>query len=265
MKLSCQEGLVPGSTFGEKLANLHRYGFDAVELDGGRLNDPAGMAERKSELLSSPVKPSSICGGFSSEVVHPDRSRRQACSDAFRKKLDQAAEVGALGPIIVPIFNGNDRVPDLSPWKSRAEVERDLLLAMLAPLADHAAQNGVCVLLEPLNRYESNSLPKQADGADVVRALNGRGIRLMSDIFHMSIEERNLPATIRQCADVIGHVHLADTTRLEPGTGSADYTGILAALREIGFQGAMAFECGLSEPADSALPKSAAWLRSRMG
>lgn len=265
MKLSCQEGLAPGAAFGEKLANLHRYGFDAVELDGGRLNDPDGLAERKTELQSSPVTASSICGGFASEVVHADRTRRQASSDAFRRKLDQAAELGALGPIIVPIFNGNDRVPDLSPWKTRSEAERELLLAMLAPLADHADQNGVCVLLEPLNRYESNSLPKQEDGADVVRALGGRGIRLMSDIFHMSIEERNLPDTIRQCYDVIGHVHLADTTRLEPGTANADYAGILAALREIHFQGAMAFECGLSGPAEEALPKSVAWLRSQMG
>lgn len=32
MKLSCQEGLVPGKTFAEKLRNLEAYGFEGVEL-----------------------------------------------------------------------------------------------------------------------------------------------------------------------------------------------------------------------------------------
>lgn len=264
MKLSCQEGLAPGATFAEKLRSLETYGFDGVELSGGALNDPAGLAERKAALADSPIKASSICGGYPAELVHPDPKRRQACADALRRHLDYAAEFGATGPITVPIFNGNDRVPDLSPWQSRAQVERELLLAMLRPLAAHAEQVGAAVLLEPLNRYESNSLPRQADGAAVVRSLGRPGVRLMSDVFHMNIEETDPPATLRACGDAIGHVHLADSTRQEPGTGTIDFRATFAALREIGFGGYMAFECGLSGPAEEVLPRSVAYLRERM-
>src|SRR5579872_6506188 len=148
MKLSCQEGLVPGATFAEKLKNLERYGFAGVELNGGRLNEPEGLAERRAALRDSPIRASSICGGCPAELVHPDRARRQTCADALKRHLDYAAELGAVGPITVPIFNHNERVPDLSPWKTRAQIEKELLLAMLHGLAPHAEQAGVAILLE---------------------------------------------------------------------------------------------------------------------
>ncbi len=261
MKLSCQEGLVPGDTFAEKLRNLERYGFEGVELNGGKLNDAAGLAERKAALKDSPIRASSVCGGHPAELVHRDRDRRQTCVDALKRHLDIAAELGAVGPITVPIFNSNDRLPDMSPWKSRGEAEKELLLAVLQTIIPHAEQVGAAILLEPLNRYESNSLPKQKDGAAIVRALNSKSVRLMSDTFHMHIEETNSPATLRDVADCIGHVHLADNTRQEPGSGDIDFGAILAALKEIGFTGYMAFECGLSAPADLALPKSVAFLK----
>ncbi len=265
MKISCQEGLVPGATFAEKLRNLERYGFEGVELDGGRLNDPAGFAERKAALADSPIKASSICGGVPAEIVHIDGRHRQATVDGLKRHLEMAAALGAVGPITVPIFNGNARVPDLSPYKNQAQLERELLVAMLRTLAPFAEQVGATVLLEPLNRYESNSLPRQADGAAVVREVNSPGLRLMSDVFHMHIEEPSLPAAIRACGDVIAHVHLADSTRQEPGSGCTEFRGIMAAFKEIGYTGFMAFECGLSGPAEQVLPKSVAFLRECMG
>lgn len=264
MKLSCQEGLVPGTSFAEKMRNMEQYGFEGVELNGGALNDPAGFAERKAVLRDSPVRASSICGGCPAELVHADSKRRQACADALKRHLEFAAELGAVGPITVPIFNGNDRLPDMSPWKSRAQAEKELLMAMLQSLLPHAEQAGAAILLEPLNRYEANCLPRQSDGAEIVRALNSPGLRLMSDVFHMHIEETDSPATLRAVGDCIGHVHLADNTRLEPGSGDIDFQAIMAALKEVGFTGYMAFECGLSGPAEQVLPRSVAFLKDCM-
>lgn len=264
MKLSCQEGLVPGATFAEKLKNLEKYGFEGIELNGSYLHTPEGLAERKAALRDSPVKASSICGGYPQEIVHPDRARRQACADALRRQLDYAAELGAVGPIVVPIFNSNDRVPDLSPYKTRAALERELLIAMLQTLVPHAERVGAAILLEPLNRYESNALPQQKDGASVVREIGSKGVRLMSDVFHMHIEETNSPATLREVGDAIGHVHLADNTRKEPGSGDFDWRAIFAALKDVGYTGYMAFECGLTGPAEEALPRSVAFLRECM-
>ncbi len=256
---------MPGATFAEKLFNLEKYGFEGVELNGGHLNTADGLSERRKALADSPIKASSICGGTTAELVHPDKARRQKCSDGLKVQLEICAELGATGPITVPIFNNNDRVPDLSPWKTRAQIERELLIEMLLPLAEFAASIGSAVLIEPLNRYESNSIPQQKDGASIVQQINSPGVRLMSDLFHMHIEETNSPAALIEAGSAIGHVHLADNTRKQPGSGDIDFAAAFAALRQVGFTGYMAFECGLTGPGEEVLPASVAYLRKCIG
>ncbi len=265
MKLSCQEGLVPGDSFAEKIANLHKYGFEGVELDGAFVLDDDAWAERKSVLADSPVRPSSSCGGHPMRLVHPDPAQRRATLDALKKIMERAAEVEpGWGPVVVPIFNRDPRVPDLSPYMSSHELEMELLVVMLQELAAHGEQCGAVVFLEPLNRYESNSLKNQAEGARIVRRVNSPAVRLMSDFFHMSIEETNIAEALRQVADVCGHCHLADNTRLEPGTGMTDFAAGFAALKQAGYDRYLAFECGLSGPAEEVLPRSVAYLRECM-
>ena len=264
MKIACQEGLVPGQTFPQKLRNLEAYGFEGVELNGSHLLNPEGLAERRAALKDSPVRASSICGGFACEMIHPDPARRRACADAILRLIDIAAELGATGPISVPIFNRMERLPDLSPWKSQAQLERDLLIEVLRPIAAHGQQAGAVLLLEPLNRYETTALCRQADGAAICREV-GAGVKLMSDFFHMHIEETNIPQALRDAADVIGHVHLADNTRKEPGSGFTDFRSGFRALKDAGFTGYMALECGLTGPADQVLPLSAAYQKECRG
>lgn len=262
MKLSCQERLVPGETFAEKLRNLEGYGFEGVELNGAHLNDETGLAERRAALKESPVKASSICGGFEAEMVHPDPARRRACVDVLKRYIDIAAELGATGPISVPIFNRNARLPDMSPWKTQHEAEIELLQHILEEIARHAAGTKTCLLLEPLNRYESNALRDVEEAADLCRAVGGKGVRVMADFFHMHIEQPNTPKSFAAIADVLGHVHLADNTRKEPGTGDIDFIASFKVLKQIGFDGYMAFECSLSHNAEVALPKSVAYLQN---
>jgi sugar phosphate isomerase/epimerase len=265
MKFACQEGLAPGKSFGEKLERIEKYGFEGVELNGGALMTEEGLSERRAALKSSPVRPSTICGGFAAELVHPDPDRRRKCIAAIKRLLDISAELGLVGPIAVPIFNHNDRLPDLSPYKSRHALEIELLQTVLQEIGAHAASAGAVMLLEPLNRYESNSLKNVAEAAQVARAVGSPGIKIIPDFFHMNIEETNVPAALAENADVIGHIHLADNTRLEPGTGSIDFRSGFAALKQAGYTGYAAFECGLSGPADEVLPRSVQYLRDCLG
>jgi sugar phosphate isomerase/epimerase len=260
MKLSCQEHLAQAATFAEAIERLEKYGFDGVELNGNALNDPAKLAERRSVLKSSKVRPSSICGGFACELVHPEPAKRQACIDGIKKFLDLCGDIGATGPISVPIFNNNQRVPDLSPWKTQHQLEIELLTEIVRGLAKHAVSAKATLLLEPLNRYESNSLGNVAEAAGICRTV-GKGVAVMADFFHMHIEETNTPKALLEIGDVLGHVHLADNTRKEPGSGDIDFKAGFTSLKKAKFTGYMAFECGLTDKAEVALPKSVKYLR----
>jgi len=260
MKLSCQEGLVNGNTFAEKLRNLEKYGFDGVELGGHFLNHSAKLEERVKALRDSKIKASSICGGFSCEFVHPNPARRKACINIVKRLLDFGGQVGAAGPMSVPIFNGNERVPDLSPWKTRHQIEIEFFTEIVRDIAAHAVQAKATLLLEPLNRYESNSLGNIAEAAALCRKI-GPGVKVLADFFHMHIEETNTPKALLESGDMVGHVHLADNTRKEPGSGDIDFKAGFSALKKVKFTGYMALECGLTDKPEVALPRSVAFLK----
>ncbi len=262
MLVSLQEGLLPGRDFAEKLANAEAYGFDAVELDGGALEDETRRAERRRALQNSRVRASSICGGIHHRFIDVDPGERQRARDSLRRQLAHAAELGATGPIFVPIFAGPNRMPDLRPLRSRWELARDLCVEVLRQIDEDARAAGVLALLEPLNRYEADFLNRLDQARDMLRQLPAdHHVRIMADFFHMNIEETSIPAALEGAGALVAHVHLADSTRREPGSGSIDFVAGLRALRRIGFDGAMAMECGLSGPAQEVLPRSVAYLR----
>ena len=268
MKIACQEGLAPGKTFAERLENLARYGFDGVELNGGALLERAGIEERKAALKDSPVKASSICGGITPHFISTDREKRRQSVESAKKMLDAAAELGAVGPIGVPIFRGEGNMPDLSPFMTRQQLRDGMMVEVLREVAEYAKSVGVVFLLEPLNRYEAEALNQIGQAAEIIKAIpgahaagGGGGIMVMADFFHMDIEESDAPAAIEKVGGLIGHVHLADNQRKEPGSGDLDFVRNFRALKKIGYTGYMAFECGLTGPAEEALPRSVRFLR----
>jgi sugar phosphate isomerase/epimerase len=101
-------------------------------------------------------------------------------------------------------------------------------------------------MLEPLNRYEQHYLRKQSDGIRIIKATQSKGIGLLSDFFHMHIEETNSPQAFRDAKGYTTHIHLADNTRMEPGTGDIDFVASFKVLKRNGFKGYMAYECGIS-------------------
>ena len=108
-----------------------------------------------------------------------------------------------------------------------------------------------------LNRVEQ--------AVELCEAIGRPSIKVMGDLFHMNIEEDDLDEAIRQANGHMAHVHLADSNRLQPGAGHTDFAGAFGALRDIGFDGYMAMECGIRGNAREILPEVARHLRSRMG
>jgi sugar phosphate isomerase/epimerase len=262
VKLAAQEGLVPGDSFAQKLANLAAYGFDGVELSGRELH--SRLPEVKAALTESPIVASTVCGGLPNSFNSPDRQVRQENVTAARDLLRCAAEAGARGIIFVPRFNRTEGVPDLSPLYSINQLQRDLLVAVIKPLAQEAADLGVCLILEPLNRYEARFPKDLAEGASICDEVGSPGLRLMGDFFHMSIEEADIAASLRAAAPYLVHIHLADSNRLVPGRGHTQFVEPFRALAEIGYQGFGALECGVPDPRDQSLRETASFLRAQL-
>ncbi len=125
-----------------------------------------------------------------------------------------------------------------------------------------AGQEGVRIAFEPLNRYETHFLKTLDDAVDIAQRVDHPKVKIMADFFHMHIEETNTPEAIKRAGDWIAHVHLADNTRLLPGTGDTDFAAGFSALKEIGYGKYMALECGVPGDPDVELPKCTQYLKS---
>lgn len=262
MKIACQEGLAVGTTLPEKLDNLAAAGYEGIEFWGG------GLWERVTEIQQATanhtVKPSTICAGFKGCPLDADKKERDKASEDIHRLLNTAGELGMVGLIMVPIF-GSPRIPDLSPLATSIQLEKDLLYKLMEDWAITAEKAGTYVLLEPLNRYETHLIRTLEDGVEVCKKVGHPALKIMADFFHMSIEEAHIPNAIRKAGDYVAHVHLADSNRQMPGLGHTDFSAGFAALRDIGFSGYMALECGNPNPDKQAgLQESADFLRSQL-
>ena len=268
MKISCQERLVPGDSLSEKVDNLVELGFEGVELCPPFGPEAAEALKESCDqvlraLEGSGVVVSSICGGYPMAFLAGDVAQRKAAVEQCKEVLRAAGQMGAVGPIVVPIF-GPAQISDPWPLTSVIELERDIMAGICRELAEVAAESGTNVILEPLNRYETHFMRTLSDAVHICQMAGGQPeLGIMADFFHMNIEEPDIPGAIRQAGDFLLHVHLADNTRTEPGSGHTDFAAGLGALRDIGFSNFMAFECGLSghDPL-ACLGKSVTYLKS---
>jgi sugar phosphate isomerase/epimerase len=259
VKLAAQEGMVPGASLLEKMEALAQFGYEGMEFGGhnlpGREKEIARAAER------SGIKVASICAGYPGCLLSPDPAVRQQAVDGIKTLLAAGGQIGCVdGLIMVPIFGG-PQLPDLSPMTTARELEHHLIVKLLEELAPTAESAQCNILVEPLNRYETHFLNRLEQGVAVVAEVNHPRVKIMADFFHMNIEEPDIGASIRAAGKHVAHIHLADSTRMLPGHGHTDFASGFAALKEIGYQGYMAMECGV--PGDPAveLPKSAQYLK----
>jgi sugar phosphate isomerase/epimerase len=162
-------------------------------------------------------------------LTHPDAGRRAEAMRFVRAIADLGGSFGASAIIgsMQGRWGGDEGVD--------SETARGYLADALEALGDHAAQYGVPLIYEPLNRYETNMANTVADGVALLESLATKNVVLLADLFHMNIEESDIAAALRAGGRHIGHVHFVDSNRRPAGCGHIDYRPIAEALRAIGY------------------------------
>lgn len=253
LKLSSQEGIIPGSSLPEKLEKMEKWGFDGIEI-GGR-----GLAGRVSEiqaaLKNSRIKVSAICAGFEGALASEEEPVRRKCVDSMKEILTAAGELGSTGLIFVPAFNGQTKLDFVEA--------RKVVLDLLPEICDHAVKCGTRILMEPLNRREAWLLRILADAASICRDANHPGACMMGDFYHMYIEETSDMGAFLSAGKYLHHVHLACIKRKLPGQDERDFTNGFSGLKMIGYQDYCSLECGVEGDREVEIPKSVKFLRDQ--
>jgi sugar phosphate isomerase/epimerase len=101
---------------------------------------------------------------------------------------------------------------------------------------------GITVVIEPLNRLESNIINDIPSGVALAEAVGSPAIEVLADLYHMQMDGEALEH-VQFHAERIRHIHVADSGRLAPGTGDYPYESFFRLLHQIGYEGMISVEC----------------------
>lgn len=220
-------------------------GFDAVELwwpwasavpadrdvDAlGRAIDSAGVL-----LVGLNFIAGDMAGGDRGLLSWPGRSAE------FRDNVDVAVGFGAsLGCRCFNALYGN-RIEGVSQ-----EEQDELALENLELAAEAARRVGAVVALEALSGPQPYPLRTTEDCLAVVQRLSAGGVRnvkLLADLYHITVNGEDPFAAIRARAEHFAHVQVADVPgRHEPGSGELDVAGLLLQLEASSYSGWVGLE-----------------------
>ena len=258
LKLSFQEGTAPGNSLDERLDYMENLGIVGFEPGGGNL---AGRVnEIQQALRGRDIKVSAICAGFRGFILAEDPDVKAEFDSTMRDIIAAAGELGSTGVIMVPAFNGQ------KPCRPHTLETREYLVGQLHELGEFALKCGTAVILEPLNRGEAFYLRQVADAAAICRDSQSAGVKCMGDFWHMQEETSDYAAFMAAGADYLQHVHVASRgRRIMPGEdGDKDnYMDGMRALKEIGYDKYISFECGSEGDRSVTVPAAVALLREQ--
>ena len=227
----------------ERLATLaprvRDFGFDVIELPIENAGDwDPGRAR---ELLDEVGLKATTAAVMTPErdLVSEDREVIESTQQYVRAAVDMAARAGArtlAGPIYSPV--GKTWPMDAS---ERATTVRRLV-ENLRPVADYAAERGVTLAIEPLNRFETSFMNTAEQVMEVVDRVDSSALGVLLDTFHMNIEEHDPAAAIRLCSGHLAHFHACGCDRGAPGSDQIPWPKIVAALRDTGYEGPLVIE-----------------------
>ena len=151
-----------------------------------------------------------------------------------------AANVGS--PIFGgPVYSAVGKTRLVSDEQKKQE--RAWCVETLKEIGAIAADYGVIVGLEPLNRFETDMVNTVDQALSIVNEVSSPNLKIVLDTFHSNIEEKDIPASIRKIGkDLLCHVQGNESDRGTPGTGHLEWDGISEALKEIGYDGAVVIE-----------------------
>lgn len=220
-------------------ALLGSMGYDGIDLF---FPDPlhTDVREVKNSLEKNALRVTMLAaqGDLMADGLYlntPDKTRLNELLERSRRHLDMCAQLEAM--------------PNIGFLRGRhaATEPRDESLKRMAnglcAYCELAQSMGVDVLLEPICRYEINTINTTRQALDLHKGAGSPfNLGLLLDLFHMNIEESSVCGAIVEAGTHIRHVHFVDNTRAIPGAGCLPLRDITTSLAAVGYTGFLGVE-----------------------
>ncbi len=234
-------------------------GLDVVELS---LRAPADLPcqHLQSMLSAYGLELSAIATGQSCLhdgmcLTSPDSAAVRATVERLKAYIELASHFGAA--VIIGGVRGR-----LTGSAADQTAQRQGAVEAIRTCAQIAAERNVQLMIEPINRYETNFVNTADEAMQLLEAVGEPDLKLLLDTFHMNIEEVDMLATLRRVSDGLGYIHFADSNRRAPGQGHIPFRAVMQTLVAIGYRGVISAEI-LPVPDDrTAMQQTAGFFKS---
>ena len=231
-----------GGQFVPYVEKCKRLGFDVLEVACGafHLEDDRFFRELRAAANANGMI---LTGGYGPRPEHNLASRDEAAvekafdfyADIFRKM--EIAGIDRIGGALYSYWPVDFSAPMDKPGDTARSIAR------MQRLADMAADHGIMLCMESLNRFEGYMINEAYEAIDYVKAVDRPNVKVMLDTFHMNIEEDSLTDAIRQAGPLLGHFHVGEANRRCPRPGGRfDWAEIGQALKQINYGGYVVME-----------------------
>ena len=167
--------------------------------------------------------------------------------ELLRKVVDKLHAIGST-ELCGVIYCSLGKYPGPASAENRANS-----ISAVTRLADYAADKGININLEVVNRYETNIMNTGQEGLKFLEAVNRPNAYLHLDTYHMNIEEDGMSQAVLDAGDALGYVHIGESHRGYLGSGNVDFDTFFSALKKINYSGPITFESFSSVVVDPAL------------
>lgn len=240
LDLACHLSIISGdadpATLAPILTQLRDTGYLRAVL--APLDESAtDAAALRSAFAEADVAPIMMCGQRpGADVSSADPGERAAGAALLRTTVDFAVRVGAdqLNGVPYGLF-GRPTVPlpaEALEWSARE----------VGAVADYAADQGVQLTFEVLNRYEEAAINTAEQAMDYIAASGSDNLGIHLDTFHMAIEEADMSAAIRRALPRLRYLELGQSGRGPLSTGAVDVEGVLQSALDDGYEGRIGVE-----------------------
>lgn len=223
---------------------IKSMGFDVVEIP---VEDPEVIDGQKvKEALDEHGLEAVVCGAFGPgrDFTNEDPAIHKDCFDYMDALMDLCQEWDT-DFVAGPMYSAVGKARLVPPDQKKKEWE--LAVKNLREVAERAADKGLELAIEPLNRFESDLINTTEDAARLVKDINHPAAKIMVDGFHMSIEEKNLEEAIKTAGDDLIHVQTSENFRGTPGTGQTDWDSFRRGLKAVDYDRIVTIESFTSD------------------
>lgn len=234
---------------GDAFRKVADFGYDVIEVC---VENPALLtAEAIRRAASETGLQVGVCGAFGPDrdLSNEDPEGRAAGVAYVKTCVDLAQAVGS-PHVAGPMYATTGKTRMLSPAGRRQQ--RAWAAESIREAADYAAERGVRLAIEPLNRFETDMVNTTEQGLELCELVGRPNVGLLVDTFHMNIEEKSLAAAVRLAGSRVFHVQVSENDRGAPGSGHIPWEEFFGALTEIEYRGQIVVESFLPTVAEIA-------------